>query len=174
MRTRKTRVLSCAGVALALAVGTLLAAPARGGDEGTAGITQQRQSFVAAWNRHDPKAMAAVFAEDGDVINPWGRKANGRAEIEKLFTDEQTGKGPLRDSTMEVRSESVRTVSADVVVSDSELLVTGAYAPDGSKVPPLNIHVSDVWKKSGETWEIFSCRPYLKPAEAPGTTPPEK
>ena len=174
MRT-KTLLLS-AGVALALVAALGASIPATGGgdDAATVGIKQGCKAFVDAWNVHDPKAMAAVFAEDADVLNPWGRKATGRAEIEKLFVDEQTGKGPLRDSTMTVESESVRTVTADVAISDAELVVTGAYAPDGSKAPPMNFHATHVWKKNGESWQIFSCRPYLKPAETPGSTPPEK
>ena len=36
----------------------------------------------------DAKSMASYWAVDGDVITPTARRANGRAEIEKMFADE--------------------------------------------------------------------------------------
>jgi len=38
--------------------------------------------FVDAWNRHDAKAFAAVFAEDADFSNWRGEGASGRSKIE--------------------------------------------------------------------------------------------
>jgi ketosteroid isomerase-like protein len=38
--------------------------------------------FVEAWNWHDAKAFAAVFAEDADFTNWRGEGARGRAKIE--------------------------------------------------------------------------------------------
>ena len=35
--------------------------------------------FVDAWNRHDAKAFAAVFAEDADFTNWRGTGASGRS-----------------------------------------------------------------------------------------------
>jgi uncharacterized protein (TIGR02246 family) len=40
-----------------------------------------------AWNRHDAKAYANFFTEDGDCVNVVGWWWKGRAEIEKKLTD---------------------------------------------------------------------------------------
>ena len=38
--------------------------------------------FVDAWNHHDAKAFATVFAEDADFTNWRGTGASGRSKIE--------------------------------------------------------------------------------------------
>jgi uncharacterized protein (TIGR02246 family) len=38
--------------------------------------------FIDAWNQHDAKAFAALFAEDADFTNVRGMGASGRAKIE--------------------------------------------------------------------------------------------
>jgi uncharacterized protein (TIGR02246 family) len=45
----------------------------------------------ATANRHDPKAMASIFSEDADMVDPSGKLTTGRAEIEKAISSEQTG-----------------------------------------------------------------------------------
>ena len=50
-------------------------------------IKARADEFAAAWNKHDTKAMADMWSTDGDLINPYGRVAKGRAEVEKLFLD---------------------------------------------------------------------------------------
>jgi uncharacterized protein (TIGR02246 family) len=141
--------------------------PARAAEDDMAAVKRRTAEFVAAWGKHDPKAMAAVWAEGGDLINPWGRLATGRAQVEALFVDEQTGKGPLRESTFRVNSESMRFPTADIAVVDLDLTITGAYAPDGTKAPALEMHAIWVSKKSGGTWSVYSCRAYIKQPAPP-------
>jgi len=42
---------------------------------------------AAAWNKHDAKAYAALFTEDGDCVNVVGWWWKSRAEIEQKLTD---------------------------------------------------------------------------------------
>ena len=67
-------LLAAGALAVALAPTTLAAAD----DTDTAAIHARTQEFLAAWNRHDAKEMAAVWAPDGDLVNPFGRAAKGR------------------------------------------------------------------------------------------------
>ena len=60
-------------------------------------IHARADEFAAAWNKHDPTAMAYFWSVDGDLINPFGRKAKGLTEIQRLFQDEQNG--PMKNST---------------------------------------------------------------------------
>src|SRR5262249_6545605 len=131
-RTMKsTRILL--GVALAAVAGFAIVRSASSDAADEAAIKARSPDFAATWNRHDPKALAAFWAEDGDLINPWGRLATGRAEIEKLFQDEQGPAGMLRATTFDVKSDTVRFVSPDVAVDDWETVITGAFNPDGTK-----------------------------------------
>jgi uncharacterized protein (TIGR02246 family) len=164
--TSKTLLVSACALFL-VAGGLALTVPARAADDDTAAVKKRTAEFVAAWGKHDPKALAAVWADDGDLINPWGRLATGRAQVEALFRDEQTGKGPLRDSTFRMNSETMRFPAADIAVVDLDLTITGAYAPDGTKAPALEMHAFWVSKKSGGTWSVYSCRPYIKQPAAP-------
>src|SRR5258706_11109630 len=54
--------------------------------EEDAAIHRRHDEWAAAWNKHDPKLMAAFFVADGDLINPFGRHAQGTAGIEKPFS----------------------------------------------------------------------------------------
>jgi hypothetical protein len=53
----------------------LFALGAFAADTATQAIEERTGEFVAAWNRHDGTAMAALFSPDGDLINPFGRWA---------------------------------------------------------------------------------------------------
>jgi uncharacterized protein (TIGR02246 family) len=161
--------ISCTVLGSALVVGLAFGKQASGADDDVAGIAAQCKAFKAGWNSHDPKAMAAVFADDADAIDPMGHVAATRAAIEKAFAADHTGKGAMRDSTIEVTDEPVRFVTPDVAISDAEAILTGAYGPDGSKLGPLGVHVTNIWRKSNGTWSLFASRPHLKMAP-----PPEK
>src|SRR5258706_2478929 len=77
------------GILLLLAMpATVAVTKAQAGDE--AAIRKVFAGFGDAWGKDDAKSMASHWAEDGDIVNPQGRRANGRAEIEKLFADEHS------------------------------------------------------------------------------------
>ena len=167
-----TRFLLATALLAGLAGTFVLAPHASGGTDDSEVVKTRAKEFIAAWQKHDPKALAALWADDGDLINPWGRWAKGRAEVEALFRDEQTGKGPLRESTMALSEDSVRFPAADVAVHDWTATCTGVLAPDGTKQTSA-FHVTMVWKKAGGTWSVYSARPYLK-ENPPGAPQPTK
>jgi len=53
------------------------------------------QQLLDSWNRRDPAAYAALFAEDANLVGFDGSQINGRAEvgsqIGQIFADHQTG-----------------------------------------------------------------------------------
>src|SRR6266542_1427612 len=79
--------------------------------------------FVAAWNRNDAKALAGHFTTDGDLINPAGRIARGRSEVEKLFTDEQTTR--FKGTRFSLPQKHLRFLKPDIAVADHEFEITG-------------------------------------------------
>jgi uncharacterized protein (TIGR02246 family) len=129
-------------------------------------IQKRLDEFEAAWNKDDAKAMAALWAPDGDLINPFGRLAKGRAEVEKLFTDEHTSF--MKNTTYNVKTSSVRLIGSDTAVLDFDSGITGMKGPDGSDLPTFEHHVTMVLVKKDGTWWVVSARPvsYLP---TPGT-----
>src|SRR5438270_56 len=85
--------------------------------------------FAAAWDKDDAHGMAAVFAPDGDIINPFGRVAKGQAEVEKLFADEHAGFA--KGTHYNVVAMTTR-VFGDAAVQDWDVEVNGMKGPDGS------------------------------------------
>lgn len=124
-------------------------------------------AFAAAWNNHDAKEMSEIWAADGDLINPFGRMAHGRAEIEKLFQDEHSG--ALKHSTFKITNSSIRFLESEIAVVDSDAEITGIVNPDGTPGPTMNPHLTAVMKKSAGKWWMISGRAfsYLRPSSPP-------
>lgn len=155
--------------ALAIASITTLAVAVPEKSGGEAQVRARAQEFAAAWNQHDPKAMAAFWAPDGDLISPSGRVAKGRAEVEKLFTDEHSTF--MKGTTFTLTGVTVRLLAPDIAFADWDVEISGMHAPDGSAMPVQNFHVNTVMaKKSGQWWTVAG-RPvsYLP---SPGSAPP--
>jgi uncharacterized protein (TIGR02246 family) len=133
-----------------------------------AAIDSLNQEFVAAWNVHDAKKMASFWAENGDLINPFGRKGSGRAGVEKIFEAEHGGE--MKASTYKIESMSVRELTADVALGDWECVVTGMVDPAGQPLPPFTHHAAVVYVKQGGRWWIAAGRPYaFVPPPAPAS-----
>lgn len=114
-------------------------------------------TFAAAWNRHDPKALADLFVEDGDLINPAGRVANGRAEIEALIRDEHSTY--FKDSRMNQTVDRVRVLTPDLVIATNRCEVTGTPMAH-------NVIATFVLRNERGTWRIVTARPMV-PAQRP-------
>jgi len=123
------------------------------------------EEFVNAWNTHNARAMSMLYSEDADVINPFGRVAKGRTEIERLFKDEHSG--PLKDSRMSLRPDNLRLLTPDVAITDHSFELTGIRDPQGRDVPTMRGHLTEVLKKHGEMWLVAACRP-MAPYPLPG------
>ena len=61
-------------------------------------------AFVAAWNKGDPKALTALFAENGISADSFGQTNAGRAAIEEGYT--KGFAGPLKRSSFRSLSRS--------------------------------------------------------------------
>ena len=118
-------------------------------------IQKQVDAFVAAWNRHDTRSMANVYSEDADLINPRGRIAKSRTEIEQLFRDEHAG--PFKQSQFSATPQSTRLLGPDLAVITEAFEVSGAIDDAGSRTT-LRGHFTNVMKKHGDTWQVLVCR----------------
>ncbi len=122
------------------------------------GMEQSLADFAAAWNRHDPANMAACWAQDGDLINPFGRVAKGQDQVEQLFRDEQ--QGPMKTCSFQMRVSAVRLASNDIAMADADCTLTGIRSPDGKEQPVFKPHIFFVMSKKEGDWKILSARPY--------------
>lgn len=129
--------------------------------EDDAAIKKRHGEWTAAWDKHDPKAMAAFFTEDGDVINPFGRRAKGIAEIEKLFTEEHAG--PMAKSTYSGTIESIRYLGKEVAVVDVVGEIKGMKGPDGADMAPFKHRVVWIAINKDGTWKAACARAFATP-----------
>jgi uncharacterized protein (TIGR02246 family) len=142
-------------VGFALAAGRL---------DDTAAVKKTAADFQAGWNKHDPKAVAACWAKDGDLIDPDGVESVGSAAVEKYFT--QAYGGPLGKVTLDIKKENVRFITPDVALSDWDVTLSGFAGPDGAPSGPLSHHVVIVSKKEDGSWKFAAARPGVPRPEA--------
>ena len=130
-------------------------------------VRASSDAWVAAWNRHDPKIMAAAWSPEGDLINPFGRWASGRAEIEKLFTEEHATF--MKGTTYSIANYKVRFPTPAIAVADWDGEVAGMRAADGKAMPAFKHHVVGVYAKKGNHWWMAAARAavYLPSPSAP-------
>jgi uncharacterized protein (TIGR02246 family) len=107
--------------------------------------------WTDAWNRHDAGALAAIFVESGDMMNPMGRMAKGHQQVLKLLQDEHGG--ALKSTKMTQSCEPARFLDANVAQLDCEFTLEGIAAE-----PALRGHVTDVVVLEGGRWGIASLR----------------
>ena len=142
------------------------ATPAPPAVSNDAQIRQVADDFAAAWNKHDPTTMAYFWSADGDLINPWGRKAKGLTEIQRLFQDEQNGM--MKNTTYSVTAMSIRMLEPALALVDYDAEIANIALPDGT-TGTFKPHVVFVMRKTNGKWWIVSARPY---AFSPPPVPP--
>jgi uncharacterized protein (TIGR02246 family) len=139
-----------------------------------AAILKTHEDFAAAWNKHDPKAMAATFTEDADLINPKGDHAHGKAEVEALLTKEQTTAMKTSQFSSDCK-EGIRMIKDTAVVTCS-FEVTGAMGPDAKPMPNMKGIYTTVMTKVKGKWSVVIGRAMIpvQPPPAPAMAPPHK
>jgi uncharacterized protein (TIGR02246 family) len=108
--------------------------------------------FMDAWNRHDAKAFAAVFAEDADFTNWRGEGASGRSKIELFHA-------PLfatifKDSHQSYTAINSRFIRPHVAAVDVHWEMTGALDAQGNPRPDRKGLLSFTMEKNAGQWQI--------------------
>lgn len=143
---------------LAVLVGLFALPVARADEKEDAAIKKRHDDWSAAWNKHDPKLIASLFLPDADVINPFGRKAHGLAEIEQLFTDEH--KGVMAGTTYSGTIDSIRYLGKNYAIVDVTAEISGMKKPDGTDAPPFKHHVTWIAEKKDGKWMALGARAF--------------
>lgn len=139
---------------------------AMGGDE--EGVKAAFERFSQAWAAGDAKARAMVFTNDGSIINPFGQEAWGRAEIVKLFEDENAT--IAKGTTQTFDNFKMTFVLPNLALVDCDGTISGIKTPAGDAAPDQKVHVFVVAVKRGKDWQCRYARPTIF-APMPGAAP---
>jgi uncharacterized protein (TIGR02246 family) len=124
--------------------------------ENDAEIRRLLAEFEAAWNRHDAVAMAALWTIDGDHLEPDGRLAKGRDEVQSLFLREH--QAAFKETVLKVEVQTILFVTADVALVDGSYDLTGARYPQGNPVPARHGHLTAVMLEERSRWWVAASR----------------
>jgi uncharacterized protein (TIGR02246 family) len=125
----------------------------RGHAADEAAIRDLMVRFMDAWNKHDAKAFAAVFAEHADFTNVLGVHARGRAQIEKFHAP--VFATIFKKSHQSLDNISVRFLGPDIAAVDVHWEMTGAVKPDGSPWPLRKGLLNFIMMKKAQHWQIL-------------------
>ncbi|MEK6234038.1 MAG: SgcJ/EcaC family oxidoreductase [Planctomycetales bacterium] len=138
----------------------LVAAAAMGADKNAdrEAILESAESYVAAFNRGDAKALAGHWADDAVYVNrESGKEVAGReaiqGEFERIFAD-------AVGERLELAVESVRFVTTDVAVEDGV-----ASVHSRGELPARSNYTAVHVKKDGK-WYVNSVRETLLPSKS--------
>jgi uncharacterized protein (TIGR02246 family) len=112
--------------------------------EDEAAIRRNAQAYVDAYNKHDAKAVAAMWSPDAVYIDPdTGVEAVGREQIEKEFSETFS---QLSDVKLEVSVDSIQFVSPNVAIENGTVrILRPGGAPEEAKYAAVNIKRDGQW-----------------------------
>jgi uncharacterized protein (TIGR02246 family) len=142
--------LALASLGVSLTVRPGAAQQPAGTPEAKQAIQKNAEAFVEAFHKGDAKALAAIWAADGDYTDLMGRQFKGRAAIEKAFADLFAEHKGLKVS---IDSVSLRFVTPNVAIEDG---MTAVFAPGGA--PPSRARYTIVHVQKNGQWELSSVR----------------
>jgi uncharacterized protein (TIGR02246 family) len=116
-------------------------------------IEQVIRRFEQAWNDHDARAFASVFAEDADFTNVFGREAQGRTAIEQFHAPMFSTM--FKNSRFTPTDTKVRFIRPDVAAVDIHWVMSGATDPNGHPWPDRKGLINVVMTRENGEWAIL-------------------
>jgi uncharacterized protein (TIGR02246 family) len=118
-----------------------------------AAIRAGSEQFVAAFNKGDAKAIAALWTEDGEYVDDSGRRFAGRTEIEKVYTDFFAANP---EAKIQIAIDSLRQTGPNVAIEDGRAVVDPAPVGDAgvSSYTAVHAKVDGKWLMASvrDTW----------------------
>jgi uncharacterized protein (TIGR02246 family) len=118
------------------------------------------KEMSAAWEKHDGKAVAALYAEDGDLTTPQGEAIAGREAIERHHAD--LFDGVLKDTKLALEVRRIKFVTPQVAVLDTDGEISGGKGDDGNERAALSFRLTAVLVRHGDSWLASALRPIIK------------
>ena len=122
------------------------------------------KAFTEAWNRHDPAALAMMWALDGDHVEPDGHHADGRDAVLDLLTKQHGSVFKTTELTLAI--DDVWFVMSNIALVDGTYSIAGIVAPDGTQLPPRKGNLTSVLMFENNKWWIAADR-LMIPATLP-------
>lgn len=154
------------GFLVACVVGTAGAQPSKDLKPGIAGprsdvpqeeaIRRLYAEFMDAWNRHDVKTMAGMWAPDGDHQEPDGRHAKGRKEVEKLLMEEH--EGVFKNSRLALTIDGVWFITSSLALVDGKYELVGVTGAEKKEIPPRKGNLTSILLNEGGRWWVAASR----------------
>jgi uncharacterized protein (TIGR02246 family) len=121
-------------------------------------LQERNETFVAAFNKGDIKAMAACYAPDCDFLSAEGQRVKGREALEKYFA-----KGFAESKGLKLKHghSSLRFLTPVVAIDDGTWEIIGR--PEGKAAKGL--YTAVLMKREGQ-WLIVYDRPMV-PVQPP-------
>lgn len=143
------------------------AAADRAREADTKAIRAAADAFAKAYNAHDPKAIAALFAADGEIVDEAGDARQGRAAIEGVFTAVFE---EYPEATMSIDIGAIRFLGANLAEEDGAVSVVHipGSSPEQNRYTVLHLKQDGKWlMASARDWSEDQADPAarLKPLE---------
>ena len=114
--------------------------------------------FVRDYNRGDSKALAALFTEDAESIEPQGERFRGRDLIERRFVETFAASPGVK---IAIEAASIRFLSPDVAMEEGQTVI--APAKEARLIRP---YIALLVKRDGR-WLLSSIREEADPLVSP-------
>lgn len=141
-------ILSVAALVLAM---PLIARAQAGATDLRSEITRMDQAWQTAYNAKDAAGLAALYADDGQVMAPAHETASGRAAIQAYFADDLKAGAKNQLTTKEVLDGGDYAIAIGSYVAtgpDGKHLDHGSYATTYKKVNGAWKIYRDIWNSS--------------------------
>jgi uncharacterized protein (TIGR02246 family) len=112
------------------------------------------QEFVDAWNRHDMRTLAGLFAEDADFVDVFGNWFKDRTTIEDALA--QRHATVFRKSRFAEKEVVVRFHKPDLAIVHAVIELSGAVDRRGQALPPGLGVITSVIEKTNSGWQIIA------------------
>jgi uncharacterized protein (TIGR02246 family) len=121
-------------------------------------ITARAKDYADAWAKHEGKAVADFYTDDGEIITVAGLTFTGRQGIEQGLGD--AFNDVIKDTALVERIEKVRLIKPDVALVDSEVQIKpmGGGDTDGEKFHVVSLVVKKDGKWLTETTRCVKYR----------------
>ena len=114
------------------------------------------RSFAAAWSARDADRIAALFAEDADLLSLTGHWAEGRKAIAETFADELAG--AFQRARLVTGRAKQRQLAPGVAQVMQRFVLSGILNPDGSDAGRVGAVLSAVLVERPGGWSVAAAQ----------------
>lgn len=121
-----------------------------------AAIRELENQFNAAWNRHDPDAIAASLADDAQFITVNGAWTTSRQGFRDMMQRLHGPSGPFRASTRRSPEMQVRFLAPDIAILHTRFWIKGEVMHDALSQEDRESVGTRVVRKIDGRWRIVA------------------